>query len=222
MSHIQWKHRWCSKSCIFTQGWLFFAPIRSSGVKSSFPADEYNSESWTTCTKPQIPVFVLFFLNRGEISFFFFICDTIYRAQWKCAHTWKHHVAEDMQIEYTAERKAMFPNVIFFLGLSKHSGWVRSGVFMSAAPSSSEACFPAGRRFQWQFEGSFGLKSARSEKRESSALNITFIKLNNNLFMREKVRNNNYPHGPEVLKQLVSGRNTEKYRADSLTAQTPG
>lgn len=30
-----------------------------------------------------------------------------------------------------------------------------------------------------------------------------------------------YPHGPQVLKQLVSRRNTQKNRADTLTAQTP-
>lgn len=31
-----------------------------------------------------------------------------------------------------------------------------------------------------------------------------------------------YPKGAQVLKQLVSCRNTQEYRADSLTAQTPG
>lgn len=41
-----------------------------------------------------------------------------------------------MQVEYTAERKAMFPSVIFFLALSKHDGWGQIwGVFMSAALS---------------------------------------------------------------------------------------
>lgn len=31
-----------------------------------------------------------------------------------------------------------------------------------------------------------------------------------------------YPEGTQVLKQLVWSRNTQKYWADSLTAQTPG
>lgn len=33
---------------------------------------------------------------------------------------WKHNVAEDMQVVEYTEQKAMFPNVIVFLVVSKH------------------------------------------------------------------------------------------------------
>lgn len=160
-------------------------------------------------------------LTHREIFFFFlFICDTIYCAKWKCAHTWKRNVAEDMQVEYTAERKAMFPNVIIFLALSKHGRSIRFGVFMSAALSSSVACFPAGHRFPWRFVGSFELKSARSRQRKYP--NMTLICQTEQQFLWRRSEVILYPHGPQVFKQLVSGRNTQQYWADTLTAQTPG
>lgn len=127
-----------------------------------------------------------------------------------------------MQVEYTAERKAMFPNVIIFLALSKHCRSIRFGVFMSAALSSSVACFPAGRRFPWQFVGSFELKSARSRQRKYPTLNMTLICQTEQQFLWRRSEMILYPHGPQVFKQLFSGRNTQKYWADTLTAQTPG
>lgn len=57
---------------------------------------------------------------------------------------WKHNVVEDMQVvEYTAEQKAMFPNVFL-----KTSSVTRICIFMRAALSLSVAYFPAGRQSQ--------------------------------------------------------------------------
>lgn len=39
--------------------------------------------------------------------------------------------------------------------------------------------------------------------------------------MRRRKENKKYPKGTQVLKQLVSSRNSQKYWADPLTAQTP-
>lgn len=59
---------------------------------------------------------------------------------------WKHNVAEDMQVvEYTAEQKAMFPNVIVSFVFSEHhpslrlharSSFFECGLFPSRASIS--------------------------------------------------------------------------------------